>query len=279
MENKINYAALSMDEIIFIGRNKEYGAYDLRRSYNENVKRAILGTIFFTAFAVSYQSIFVRLHLIAEKKKIETVVDLSKIETIEIKTPPPAQPHREQTPPEPPKGVVNAATSAALGDKKPVADNQANPDTIAPPDMDVTIANETHAGTKGEAPGLENGTAPTLEMHVAAPPKESEPVSWAEIMPEYPGGEDAMMAFIRNNLRYPAYETEVGIQGKAIVGFVVDEKGKISDVKVVRSVSRGIDQESMRVIKLLPKFSPGMQGGRPVKVKFIIPMDFHLASD
>ena len=99
MENKINYAALSMDEIIFIGRNKEYGAYDLRRSYNENVKRAILGTIFFTAFAVSYQSIFVRLHLIAEKKKIETVVDLSKIETIEIKTPPPAQPHREQTPP------------------------------------------------------------------------------------------------------------------------------------------------------------------------------------
>jgi protein TonB len=60
---------------------------------------------------------------------------------------------------------------------------------------------------------------------------------------------------------------------------VVDEKGKISDVKVVRSVSRGIDQESMRVIKLLPKFSPGMQGGRPVKVKFIIPMDFHLASD
>ena len=279
MENKINYAALSMDEIIFIGRNKDYGAFDLRRSYNANVKRAILGTIFFTALVVSYQSIFARLHLMAEKKKIETVVDLSKIETIEIKTRPPIQPHKEQMPPEPPKGVANAATAAAVGEKKPVADSQADPDTITPPDPDVAIANETHTGTKGETPGLENGTAPTLEMHVAAPAKESEPLSWAQIMPEFPGGEDAMMTFIRNNLRYPSYENEMGIQGKAIVGFVVDEKGKISDVKVVRSVSRGIDQESMRVIKLLPTFSPGMQGGRPVKVKFIIPMDFHLAQD
>jgi protein TonB len=217
MENKINYAALSMDEIIFMGRNKDYGAFELRRSYNENVKRAILGTIFFTAFAVSYQSIFARLHLMAEKKKIETVVDLTKIETIEIKTPRLAQPHKEQMPPEPPKGAANAATAAALGEKKPVADSHADPDTIAPPDQDLAIANEAHPGTKGETPGIETGTAPALEMHVAAPAKESEPVSWAQIMPEYPGGEDAMMAFIRNNLRYPAYENEMGIQGKAIV--------------------------------------------------------------
>jgi protein TonB len=275
MENNINYAAMSLDDIIFQGRNKAYGAYDLRRSYNENVKRAIIGTIFFAAFAISYQNIFARLHHTPLPIEVQTIVTLDNV--MEIKPPAPLE-QKKQMAAEQKKGVANAAT-AALAEKKPVADAQAAVDTIAPIDPTLAIADIAAAGIKDVDAGTEKGTG-IIDIHVASlSAKESEPVNWAEIMPEYPGGENALMNFLRNHLNYPLYEKENDIQGKAIVSFVIDEKGRVNDVKVVRGVSRGIDNESLRVIRLLPNFTPGMQSGHTVKVRYVIPLDFHLSAD
>ena len=272
MENNINYAALSLDQIIFIDRNQAYGAFDLRRSYNEHVKRALLGTIFFTTFAIGVQQIYAKVHPLAQKEDIGVVAKLS--DPIEIVTPPPPKP-KPEIKQVPPPGKPEAA-SQIMAELKP-ADDNSHTDSIAPVDPDIAISDHAHEGLKGIDPGVEKG--PDLAMRVVAPPAEIPTVTIAQVMPEFPGGEEALLNYIRKNLRYPDYENEVGIQGKAVVGFVIDENGKVTDVKILKSVSSGIDRESTRVIKSLPDFKPGSQSGRKVKVRFVVPLDFHQKTD
>lgn len=270
MENNINYAALSLDQIIFIDRNQSYGAYDLRRSYNEHVKRALLGTIFFTSFAIGVQQLIAARHPIAAKPDIEIKVKLA--DKVDIVIPPPTPPKPNI---QPPRGSTEAATQA-FAEMKP-ADDNSHTDSVAPIEPDVPIADHAHDGTKGLNPGVETGAA--IPIAVAAPPKEIETVSVAQIMPEFPGGDEALLSYVRNHLHYPDYENEMGIQGKAIIAFVVDENGKVTDVKVIRGVSKGIDRESTRVISSLPDFKPGSQNGHKVRVRFVVPLDFHQKAD
>ncbi len=98
-----------------------------------------------------------------------------------------------------------------------------------------------------------------------------------EQMPQYPGGEKAMMRFIQERINYPDYERENDIQGRVVLSFIVNEDGGISDVRIRKSVSKGIDAEAARVIGLFPKFIPGMQQGKAVKVSYIMPIMFKLA--
>jgi len=98
-----------------------------------------------------------------------------------------------------------------------------------------------------------------------------------EQMPEYPGGDDAMMKFIQKNIRYPDVERMNDIQGRVVVGFVIDEEGYLSDISIKKGVSKGIDEEALRVVKLFPRFKPGKQKGEPVKVAFVLPIMFKLA--
>jgi len=99
-----------------------------------------------------------------------------------------------------------------------------------------------------------------------------------EQMPEYPGGDEALMRFIQHNIKYPKVEAENDIQGKVVVGFVIGEDGSINDISIKKGVNKGIDEEAIRVVKLLPKFKPGKQKGEPVKVAFILPINFVLST-
>jgi len=99
-----------------------------------------------------------------------------------------------------------------------------------------------------------------------------------EQMPEFPGGEDSMMKFIQRNIMYPDVERESDIQGRVVVGFVVNEDGSLSDIQVKKGVSSGIDKEALRVVKLMPKFMPGKQQGKAVRVQFMLPILFKLVS-
>lgn len=95
-----------------------------------------------------------------------------------------------------------------------------------------------------------------------------------EVVPSYPGGIEAFFRFIGKNLKYPRSARENGTQGKVIVTFVVETDGQLSDVKVLRGIGDGCDEESVRVIKLSSPWKPGMQGGRPVRVAYSIPIMF-----
>ncbi|MBL7766643.1 MAG: energy transducer TonB [Chitinophagaceae bacterium] len=107
-------------------------------------------------------------------------------------------------------------------------------------------------------------------------PGQTEVYTITDQMPEFPGGQDAMMTYLRQNLKYPEMAKEAGIQGRVICGFVVNEDGQISDVTVLRGIGNGCDQEAIRVIKSMPNWKPGRQNGRPVKVKFNLPINFKL---
>lgn len=98
-----------------------------------------------------------------------------------------------------------------------------------------------------------------------------------EEMPEFPGGQQAMMKFISENLKYPVAAQENGIQGRVICQFVINRDGSVVDVIVVRSAGdQYLDNEAIRVIKSMPKWIPGKQKGKPVRVKYTIPINFHL---
>ena len=97
-----------------------------------------------------------------------------------------------------------------------------------------------------------------------------------ENMPEFPGGDLGLMKYIQKNVKYPPIAKEYNITGKVYISFVVDKSGSVTNVKVVRGVDKNLDAEAVRVIKSLPKYKPGKQRGKAVKVMFTVPINFTL---
>ncbi len=97
-----------------------------------------------------------------------------------------------------------------------------------------------------------------------------------EKMPSFPGGDAALMKYLSDNVKYPVIAQENGVSGRVICQFVVNRDGSIVDIEVVRSVDASLDKEAVRVIKSMPKWSPGQQRGKPVRVKYTLPVNFRL---
>ncbi len=97
-----------------------------------------------------------------------------------------------------------------------------------------------------------------------------------EDQPEFPGGEEARQRFLEENLRYPTMAREAGIQGTVFVTFVVETDGSVTDVRVLRGIGGGCDQEAIRVVEMMPRWEPGRQRGQPVRVQFNMPIRFRL---
>ena len=187
-------------------------------------------------------------------------------------------------PPPPPKPDPITAELIALEDL--VEEDEYEETLVELPETgpsDGPIANEG-------APGLPTAPAPPpAPTPPPPPPVNEEPIPFAERMPMFPGCEDvadyterracaekAMLKYIYDEVRYPSLAKEIGVQGKAILQFTVEKDGAISDVTVVRSPKAGIDAEARRVVEQFPRWSPGRQGGRPVRVRFTLPIDFRL---
>ena len=97
-----------------------------------------------------------------------------------------------------------------------------------------------------------------------------------EVMPQFPGGQIAMLKYIMENIKYPEQAMKEGIQGRVTVRFIVEKDGSISNVKPVLSVHPLLDKEAVRVVESMPKWSPGKQNGKPVRVRFNVPVMFKL---
>ena len=95
-------------------------------------------------------------------------------------------------------------------------------------------------------------------------------------MPAYPGGDQKLMEYVAKNIKYPQIARETGIQGRVFVGFVVEPDGSVSNVKVLRGIGGGCDEEAMRVVKSMPKWKPGKQRGKAVRVSYMLPVNFKL---
>ena len=105
---------------------------------------------------------------------------------------------------------------------------------------------------------------------------EQEVFTIVEEMPDFPGGTAKLAEYLQKNIKYPQMARESGIQGRVFVNFVVEPDGHVSNVKVLRSLGGGCDEEAMRVVKAMPKWKPGKQRGKPVRVSYILPVNFKL---
>lgn len=117
------------------------------------------------------------------------------------------------------------------------------------------------------------------EPPVGGPPTtepEKQVLTYVEQMPEFSGGQPALLAYLQKNIRYPDDAREQGIQGKVFLSFVVDETGRVKDVKVKKGVYPSIDKEALRVVKAMPLWKPGIHNGKPVNVQFNLPISFKL---
>ena len=123
---------------------------------------------------------------------------------------------------------------------------------------------------------ISGGSRTSVGGYVEEEPEEQTIFEVVENMPDFPGGQAALMQYLAKNIKYPTIAQENGTQGRVIVQFVVNRDGSIVDAKVVRSVDPYLDKEALRVINTMPKWKPGMQRGKPVRVKFTVPVMFRL---
>lgn len=152
-----------------------------------------------------------------------------------------------------------------------------------PPPQQVTVLTVVDDNTEVEDVKINVDVDQKTVIEVYVPPvKEEEEIVEQEIftivesMPEFPGGQQAMLEFIARNIKYPPLARESGIQGRVFVNFVVEPDGSVSNVKVIRGIGGGCDEEAIRVVQSMPKWVPGRQRGKPVRVSFTLPVRFTL---
>jgi len=268
MENK-NYANASLDDIVFEGRNREYGAYMLRKTYSKNLVRGLIIAIVLFMLFLSIPVISKYLFPKEEEVKEEQVVDVNTLAEpppIDKTTPPPPPPPSE--PPPPPVQKTIKFTP-------PVIKEHVEKEEMPPVEEieKAVISTETHEGntTKPDLSGLEGTGNAAVEEAV-----EDKVFTFVEQQPQFPGGQDAMMKFLGENIRYPSVAQRNGLEGLVVLSFIVDQQGEISDIQVLKKLGGGTDEEAIRVVKSMPKWSPGKQNGRAVKVKYTLPVRFSI---
>ena len=264
METGKNYLNWTMDDIVFDNRNKDYGAYQLRIITKKNVRTGLLIAIFsFAAILVLSQ---VDWGFLAKKDvaENETVVNLTEPPPLDNKPPPP-------TPPPPPPPTRPTVKFVEMIVKKQKEVHEDEPPPPVPVDDKVDISTKTQEGDPNAKAAIEEPVV--SEAPVVEQPKI---FTFVEQNPQFPGGDGELMKFLQKNIQYPQMERDNDIQGKVLLRFVVMEDGSVSDVQVIRAVSPGLDKEAVRVVKMLPKFAPGKQQGKPVRVYFNLPVVFRL---
>ena len=150
-------------------------------------------------------------------------------------------------------------------------------------DDNTEIEEETIETSESTDQAITGPSAPVTGPVMAGPPApvqeesdEGEIFEVVEQNPQFPGGEQALMAWLTKNLKYPSVAQENGIQGRVMVSFVVNKDGSIVDPKIVRSVDPSLDKEAIRVVSAMPKWTPGRQRGKTVRVKYSLPVTFRL---
>ncbi len=248
----------SLEEMVFKNRNQQYGAFYLRTRYQKYVTIALLIGIFIIVAVITYPVIASYVNknrMIAEDKSVETeILNMPKEDQPPPPPPPPPPEALEQKVKFTAPVVVNDTVEEGLATQDELANKPST--ELPPPEEEIKIEE-----TKTEV------------IEQAAP---AEIFTVVEEQPAFPGGEEARIKFLQDNIKYPEEAKELGVQGKVFVTFVVEVDGSITDVKVLRGIGAGCDEEAIRVVKSMPKWVPGKQRGVPVRVQFNLPIKFTL---
>jgi periplasmic protein TonB len=251
--------APAFDDIVFEVRNKEYGAYKLRKKYNRTVIVALLIGVLIIGTAVITPYLNAKALENREKRKERQVeIKLENLDTPNEQVAPPPPP------PPPPAEVVQQQRYVP-----PVV-----VDSIKPEDnVQLMTADQAQTEVKN-ADVVEVAQEVKVEVQEAA--AEEVPFVVVEEMPMFPGGDPELLKYIAEHTNYPEVAKENNIQGRVIVRFCVTAKGGVSQVSILKGVDAELDAEAIRVVNTLPAFKPGKQGGKPVPVWYMVPITFTL---
>ena len=270
-------------DMVFAGKNKEYGAYQLRKGTSGRNIKSLLILVIAAALVGGFLAWKVIEQKQAEKQQAYMeAMELAKLQKQaekEKKKPEKVQPKVEMKKEIPVARETQKFTAPVIKkDELVKAENQVK--QMDQLDAKVAVGTKDEEGVKDR-----NIEAVRSDIAVATPPPpppapkpevSNKVFDVVEEMPSFPGGQGALMSFLNSNIKYPVVAQENGVQGRVIVGFVVERDGSITDVKVMRSVDPSLDREAQRVVKAMPRWKPGKQNGSAVRVKYTVPVVFRL---
>lgn len=273
--SKVDLISNAWCDLVFEGRNQAYGAYRLRKSTGKRNIWSII--IVLIAAVVIFSAIAIKNVIQANQKvAITTAVELSSIHTKkEAKVEKKAPVKIEQ--PKPVERVKSSIKFTAPVIKK---DEEVKPEEEMKNQDDLMKTKTTIGAFNVQGNDDVNGAVLKAKEEIAQPepPKveENKVFDVVEEQPSFPGGQGALMSWLRDNIKYPVIAAENGIEGRVIVQFVVSKNGSISDVRVARGVDPSLDKEAVRVVSSMPKWTPGRQNGTTVNVRYTLPVTFKL---
>lgn len=282
MAKDVDLTSREWREIVFEGKNKEFGAYKLRESSPARHTKAIVSVLIAVAIILvllilSVSGVFSK----PEEEQITTAT-VQEITTVDAEEEIEEEPEEEFVlPPEPEEIVApeEVANQQQVTDLLIVDDNELEEDKQVKNQEEV-LNNEAAVGAVDITEGTNDLNKIIIKDEVIAAPKveEEQPMNIAmvEQKPEFNGGEAAMYKWLSDNIVYPSAASEEGVQGRVVVEFVVGKDGSITNVRVVRPRHPALDKEALRVVKAMPKWVPGRNNGQPVKVTYTLPVTFRL---
>jgi protein TonB len=250
----------SWDDVVFEGRNQAYGAYVLRKIYGKNI---LLGTIL-TIAIVSLLIWGPALYAMIKGAEVIEKAPPRKLVYTELSAPPPMD-----KPKPPPPQIQLPKLQKVIKFVPPKVVKEIVTEEV--PTIEEIKQNEV-AAVEVEGPTEVVFEEPVEEVVV----DDNQIFTVVEQQPEFQGGYESMMGFIKKNMRYPASARRMGVDGTVYVQFVVGKDGAISEVKTIRGISADCDKEAERVVKMMPPWKPGRQNGKPVFVRFVLPIRFKL---
>ena len=262
----------TLNDIVFENRNKSYGAYQLRKGYGQTMQKSVLIGVALFLVMVMLPNLYARLK--PKPKATDVAFVVAELEDVNIK------PEAKPLPPpvEAPKPVEKTIKSKLL---EVVPDEKVDVDYTPPTTDELEHAKPAQQTIEG-VEGLDDVTPPAVSGAAVKPnvvevlPEKEFGIMLVDQKPEFAGGNAGMAAFLQKNLKYPSAAVRANIQGRVFVQFTVGTDGRIENVTPIKGIGFGCDEEAVRVIKLMPEWKPGKQGGVPVRVKFTLPIVFQM---
>ena len=287
MAKDVDLSSKEWTDVIFEGKNKEFGAYERRRQSDKRHNRAVIFVLiglilvliggYFWGMYSNYRREQRELELQAQlEQQLADIAAAEAEEPEEVEEVPQAveEPQREEALPE---EILNTIKDTEISI---AADEEVTEDITSKDDVAESTA---AAGSTTFDQGTDDLNVVREHKEEIIVEEKHEPVkeeifTAVEQMPQFPGGEGELLKYISTHIKYPTMAAENNIQGRVVVKFVVQKDGKVGEVVVLRGKDPDLDKEAVRVVKTLPNFIPGKMNGQAVSVWYTLPINFKLQS-
>lgn len=284
MAKDVDLSSEEWRDLVFEGKNKEYGAYVMRQNSPKRHNWAMVAVV--VCILAAFGASLLVSQLVKEEEQVKENKEQAQMAVYEEDSMEEEMQEEEafEMPEEIPVPVEEVLSSDKVTELVILPDDKV---TEPPKDQSSLQESENVAGSadvEGNTDNIITGKTVTEEVPIEAPapPPPPKPVDDNKVFdsveqdPVFPGGQAALLKYVSEHIKYPAVAQENGIQGKVTVQFVVTKTGAVGQVKVVRGKDPELDKEAVRVVKSLPKFTPGKMNGHAVNVWYTLPITFRL---